>query len=130
LTVFYLGIFAASVLLSFILTRYVRNLAMARGWVAAPAADRHLHTAPLPRLGGVAIFLAFLVSIAIALLISWRYPSLNFGFTPKTLATILVPGFLIFLLGIYDDVRGVGPYFKFAVQAVAGAMLFACLEPN
>jgi UDP-GlcNAc:undecaprenyl-phosphate GlcNAc-1-phosphate transferase len=125
LTLFYLGIFAASLLLSFVLTRYVRNLATARGWVAAPALDRHLHNMPLPRLGGVAIFLTFLLSIGIAVLASWLYPSLSFGISDKTLVTIFLPGFLIFLLGVYDDVRAVGPYVKFTVQAVAGAMLFA-----
>ena len=125
MTLFYLGMFAASLLLSFILTRYVRNLATARGWVAAPALDRHLHRTPLPRLGGVAIFLSFLLSIAIALLVSWRYPRLSFGFSLKTLVTILLPGVLIFLLGVYDDLRTVGPYFKFAVQAAAGVMLYA-----
>jgi UDP-GlcNAc:undecaprenyl-phosphate GlcNAc-1-phosphate transferase len=125
LTVFYLGVFAASVLLSFILTRYVRNVATVRGWVAVPALDRHLHSTPLPRLGGVAIFLSFLLSLGIALLISRWYPNLSFGFSSKTLVTVLLPGLLIFLLGVYDDIRPVGPYFKFAVQAAAGAMLFA-----
>jgi UDP-GlcNAc:undecaprenyl-phosphate GlcNAc-1-phosphate transferase len=90
-----------------------------------PASGRHLHSAPLPRLGGVAIFLAFLLSVGIAWLVSWRHPSLRFGFSSKTLITILLPGFLIFLLGVYDDIRTIGPYFKFTVQAVAGAMLFA-----
>jgi UDP-GlcNAc:undecaprenyl-phosphate GlcNAc-1-phosphate transferase len=36
----------------------------------------------------------------------------------------LVPGFLIFLLGLYDDVRSIGPYPKFTIQAIAGAMLW------
>jgi UDP-GlcNAc:undecaprenyl-phosphate GlcNAc-1-phosphate transferase len=125
LTLFYLGIFAASVLLSIVLTRYVRDVATKHGWLAPPALDRHLHAAPLPRLGGVAIFLSFVLSIAVALLISWWYPSLSFGFSSSTVLTVLLPGCMIFLLGVYDDIRGVGPYFKFAVQAVAGALLFA-----
>ena len=125
MTFFYLGIFAASLLLSFVLTRYTRNLATARGWVAAPGLDRHLHSQPLPRLGGVAIFVSFLLTIAIALLVRWRHPELGFGFSSKTLVTILLPALLIFILGIYDDIRAVGPYFKFTVQAIAAAMLFA-----
>jgi UDP-GlcNAc:undecaprenyl-phosphate GlcNAc-1-phosphate transferase len=76
-------------------------------------------------LGGVAIFLAFLLSTVAALLISWRYPSLNSGFSSKTLLTILLPGLLIFLLGVCDDIRPIGPYLKFTVQGLAGAMLFA-----
>lgn len=124
MTVLYLGIFAFSLFLSFVLTRYVRNLATARGWVSAPASDRHLHRAPLPRLGGVAILLAFLLSLAAALLIAALRPELRFGSSIQILTTILVPGFLIFLLGLYDDIRSVSPAFKFAVQAAAGAMLW------
>ena len=125
LTLFYLGIFAASLLLSFILTRSVRNLGMARGWVSAPSADRHVHSTPLPRLGGVAIFLAFLLTFVLALAIGWFVPELSFAFNVRTLLTILVPGVMIFLLGVYDDLYNVGPYTKFAVQAIAGGMLFA-----
>jgi UDP-GlcNAc:undecaprenyl-phosphate/decaprenyl-phosphate GlcNAc-1-phosphate transferase len=125
LTLFYLGIFAASVLASFVLTRYIRDLATARGWVAGPGLERHLHKRPLPRLGGVAIFLAFLFSIGIAALVGWWSPRLSFGFSSKAVLTILVPGFLIFLLGLYDDLHPVGPYFKFLVQVLAGGILFA-----
>jgi UDP-GlcNAc:undecaprenyl-phosphate GlcNAc-1-phosphate transferase len=125
MTLFYLGIFAAAVLFSFVLTRYVRNAAASHGWVAPPAQERHLHSAPLPRLGGVAIFLAFLLSIGLAALADWWNPRVNFGLSAQGLSTILLPGLLIFLLGVYDDIRPVGPYWKFAVQAVAGAMLFA-----
>ena len=125
MTLFYLGIFAASVLASFVLTWYIRDLAIVRGWVAGPGLDRHLHKRPLPRLGGVAIFLAFLFGSGIAGLVSCWHPRLSFGFSSKSLLTILVPGSLIFLLGLYDDLHPVGPYFKFLVQVLAGGILFA-----
>lgn len=120
-----LGIFAASLLLSFVLTRYVRNLAAAHGWVAPPVADRHLHSTPLPRLGGIAIFLAFAVSFGVALALARFVPTLGVSLGLHGLSTILVPAFLVFLLGVYDDLRGVGAYFKFTVQAIAGSLLFA-----
>ncbi len=47
------------------------------------------------------------------------------GLAPATLLRIYVPACLIFCLGIYDDLRGAGPYLKFTVQAIAAAMLFA-----
>lgn len=125
MTVFYMGIFLVSVLLSFVLTRYVRNTAMARGWVTIPASDRHVHSEALPRLGGVAIFFAFLLSTGTALCLNWWQPQLGIFFAPKILASMLLPGFLIFLLGVYDDLRGTGPYVKFSVQAVGGIILFA-----
>jgi len=124
LTVLYLGIFGLSLILSFVLTRSVRNTATMRGWLSAPGSERHLHAAPLPRLGGVAIFGAFVLSLSAALLVASLRPELRFGSSLRILSTILIPGCLIFLLGLFDDIRSVGPYFKFAVQAVAGAMLW------
>jgi len=45
-------------------------------------------------------------------------------FSVKTLLTILAPATLVFLLGIYDDIHGAGPYFKFTVQGLAATMLY------
>jgi UDP-GlcNAc:undecaprenyl-phosphate GlcNAc-1-phosphate transferase len=124
-TFLYLGVFTVALVCSFVFTRYVRNLANARRWVTEPSLDRHLHSTALPRLGGVAIFLAFLVGTLLALLAGWVNPQLSLGFSLKTPLTILSAGFLILLLGIYDDTRPVGPYFKFTIQAVAACVLFA-----
>src|SRR6266849_443588 len=98
---------------------------MGRGWVAPPLQDRDLHETPLPRLGGVSIVLSFLISLGIALLASRHFPGLVSGPFLQVLLTILVPGTVVFLLGVYDDIYSVGPYTKFAVQAVAAIMLFA-----
>ena len=125
MTAFYLVIFGISLFFSFLLTWCVRNLAMGRGWVAPPIQQRDLHETPLPRLGGIPIFLSFLISIAVAWLVGLHFPALAVGPSIQTLLTILVPGTLIFLLGIYDDIHSVGPYTKFAFQAVAAIMLFA-----
>jgi UDP-GlcNAc:undecaprenyl-phosphate GlcNAc-1-phosphate transferase len=124
LTVVFLAIFLVSLLSAFVLTRSVRDSANAHGWVAVPTQERHLHAAPLPRLGGVAIFLSFSCSIGVAVLWAMRNPRLHSAFPSKTLLTILVPAALVFLLGVYDDVRGAGPYFKFSVQGIAATMLF------
>lgn len=119
-----LGLFFFSLLFSFVLTRSVRDFATARGWVSAPNHERHLHSTPLPRLGGVAIFISFTCCTALAALWIARHPELHRHFSLKTVATILGPAALIFLLGVYDDLRGVGPYVKFSVQAIAATMLF------
>lgn len=125
MTGLYLGIFVLSLLLSFLLTRNVRNFAMTRGWVSPPLQDRHLHQNALPRLGGVAIFLSFLTSVAMGLFASrYFFPSVT-TLTSRTLFTVLVPASIVFLLGIYDDMRSIGPYTKFAVQAFAAILLFA-----
>ncbi len=114
-----------SLALSIVATREVRDLATRRGWVSAPLNGRHVHLAPLPRLGGVAIFLAFSVSLGMWLALSLIFPRLVAGLAPSTLLRIYVPACLVFCLGIYDDLRGASPYVKFAVQAIAAVMLFA-----
>lgn len=124
MTLFYLGTFAGSLLLSFVLTKYVRDLATARGWVAATALEHHLHSRPLPRLGGVAIFISFLLTLAVAPAAGHHFTA-DFGLSLRTLLTILLPACLVFGLGIYDDIHSVSPCLKVAVQAVAGGMLFA-----
>ncbi len=124
MTVVFFGVFFLSLLFSFVLTRYVRDVASSRGWVAVAANDRHLHSTALPRLGGVAIFLSFSFSMVVAVAVGSYLPSLHSAFTFKTLATILIPASLIFLLGVYDDLYTVGPAIKFAVQGLAATMLF------
>jgi len=125
LTLLFFGLFAFSLMVSFIATREVRDVANRRGWVYAPRGGRHVHQTPLPRLGGVAIFLAFSVSLIVWLGLSLVFPRLVEGLAPATLLRIYIPGCLIFYLGLYDDFRGAGPYLKFSVQAVAAVMLFA-----
>jgi UDP-GlcNAc:undecaprenyl-phosphate/decaprenyl-phosphate GlcNAc-1-phosphate transferase len=119
-----LALFLLSLASAFVLTRSVRDFATSRGWVASPTQERHLHSSPLPRLGGVAIFLSFAACMAVAAFWSARHRGPQSPFFLRTMVTILVPAALVFLLGVYDDLRGVGPYFKFSVQGIAATMLF------
>ncbi len=121
----YLATFVGSLLLSFISTKVVRDLAVRKGWVAAPVHERHLHSKALPRLGGIAIVVSFLVATGIALLVDRFLLSSDASLSLRPLLTILPPAILIFFLGVYDDILTAGPYLKFFVQAIAGAMLFA-----
>lgn len=120
----YIVVFVGSVLLSFILTRNVRNVANARGWVYAPPSSRHIHKDLIPRLGGIAIFGTFTV-FALLLAALPGLPGIEGPLQRRTVLTILGAAALVFLLGLYDDFRPVKPQVKFAVQGVAGALLFA-----
>src|SRR5271163_1409913 len=119
----YALIFLSSLILSLILTRYVRALAHAHGWLEPPQLDRHVHTTPIPRIGGVAIYVSFTVVVVAALLVQ---RALGPSFLPpiKSYLVLLGSALIIFLLGLVDDLYGVGPYGKFLVQAVAATILF------
>lgn len=116
-------IFVGAILLSATLTRCVRDFAVARGWKAIPDSDRHIHTKPVPRLGGVAIFLTLWFMVLLRHLV----PS-HFGMREYPVAflslKILGPATIIFVLGLVDDFYGLSAYFKFAVQAVAAVLLY------
>jgi UDP-GlcNAc:undecaprenyl-phosphate GlcNAc-1-phosphate transferase len=125
LTLLFLGVFAFSLVVSFIATRQVRDVATRKGWISVPQGNRDIHQTPLPRLGGVAIFFAFSLSLILWLLLSLIFPRLLEGFALATLFRIYVPACLIFCVGIYDDIHGASAYLKFAVQGIAAAILFA-----
>jgi UDP-GlcNAc:undecaprenyl-phosphate GlcNAc-1-phosphate transferase len=117
----FLSIFLAALLLSMLLTPWVRGVATARGLTAPPASRRHLHTKALPRLGGAAICIAFAMALAAAIPLA---KLTHIDFPVRALFGILLPASLVFLLGVYDDVRPLGARSKIAVQSIAGAALY------
>jgi UDP-GlcNAc:undecaprenyl-phosphate/decaprenyl-phosphate GlcNAc-1-phosphate transferase len=119
----FLLIFSGALLLALVSTKYVRDLAHRKGWLETPVLDRHVHTTPLPRIGGVAIVSSFTIAIGCFLLAAHWF---NLPFADLTIPTLkmLGPAFMVFLLGLYDDLRGASPTAKFLVQAIAAALLY------
>ena len=113
--------FCLALLFSLVLTRFVRDLAQVHGWLETPALDRHVHTTPLPRIGGVAIFASFTIVVIGSLLVARGLLS-SLPLLP--ILKLLGPATIIFALGLYDDLRRVSPTGKFLVQAFAAALLY------
>lgn len=124
MTLLFFGLFAFSLATSFVATREVRDRANRRGWVSLPHDSRHIHETPLPRLGGVAIFLAFSITLIFWLVLSLLFPRFISATILATLLRIYLPACLIFGLGLYDDLHGASPYLKFTVQVLAAGILF------
>jgi UDP-GlcNAc:undecaprenyl-phosphate GlcNAc-1-phosphate transferase len=119
----YLAIFAASLIVSAVLARLVRDVANARGWATAPESARHLHRRPVPRLGGIAILGSVVLVVAITAVAS-SLLHLGYFFPSRTFLGLLGPTLLIFGLGLADDFRPLSAYLKFGVQIVAAGWLF------
>ncbi len=113
----YALVFVAALLASATLTPLVRDYSIAHKWVSIPSSDRHVHTRPIPRLGGVAIFLTLWGMALLARWLTGHFATRAFPFSYLTLK-IMGPATVIFLLGLIDDFYGLSPYIKFAVQAV------------
>jgi len=116
-------VFVGALLTSAALTRLVRDCSIARGWTSIPNSDRHVHTRPIPRLGGVAVFLTLWCLVLLAHWLPGYFGTGEFTLSHLTLK-ILGPATLIFLLGLIDDFLGLSAYIKFAAQAVAAVLLF------
>lgn len=109
------GVMAASLAISLALTWTVRQLARSRGWMAGPVSRRHVHSVPIPRLGGVAVFIATTVLVAI---VSKRVSDNTF------FLAALLPSAWMFTIGLVDDIIGVSAVPKLAAQLVGGITLF------
>jgi UDP-GlcNAc:undecaprenyl-phosphate/decaprenyl-phosphate GlcNAc-1-phosphate transferase len=122
-TAYYVSVFLGSVICSVILTGLVRDQAIRRGWFDTPDQGRHLHLRPVPRIGGVALFLTFICVTGIALAV---YKLLDLGPTLSRppVRGILLPALLVFLMGLYDDHFSLGPYSKCGIEAIAAVWLY------
>ncbi len=82
--------------------------------------ERKVHTKPMPRLGGLAIFGAFLLGYIL------------FGDLTVQMVSILIGGFIIVLMGFIDDIKPIRARYKFLVQLVAAtiAVFYGGLEIN
>ncbi len=103
-------------LVALISTPVVKALAFRVGAVDVPKDARRMHDHPIPRMGGLAIFFGFILSVLI--------------FQPLTpeLRGMLLGGVVIVILGIFDDIFALPAMPKFLVQI--GAALIAVLEGN
>ncbi len=93
------------------LTPKMREAALRFGIVDRPAGPLKTHREPVPYLGGLAIYLGFLLSLA---------ATLRFG--PEVLGMLLA-GSIVVILGLVDDLGQLRPWTKLAGQAVAVVVL-------
>ncbi len=108
-------IMALAFLVAFIFTfasvPIAKSVAYKIGAIDVPRDARRMHKKPTPRLGGIALFFGFLVSL------------LCFCEITRELIAVLIGAIIIVILGIIDDSRGLGAKVKFCVQIVAALVV-------
>ncbi len=95
-------------LLSFASTPAVRVLAFKIGAIDVPKDNRRMHSKPIPRIGGLAIYLSFGLTC------------LFFCSYNRELFILLVGGLLMVTLGVLDDVFRLPAIVKFICQIAIG----------
>mgnify|MGYP004661196419 FL=1 len=101
---------AVSAVVSFIATPMVKSLAYKVGAIDVPKDNRRMHKVPIPRLGGLAIFIAFLLT------------TLIFADIDRQLQGILLGSVMIVVLGVLDDIMALKALPKLIVQIAAAGI--------
>jgi len=96
-----------ALVISFAATPFVKRLAHKIGALDIPKDERRMHKKPIPRMGGLAIFLGFLLATLLFAPLSIQLRGTILG------ATIIV------VLGILDDIYALPALPKFLVQIMA-----------
>jgi UDP-GlcNAc:undecaprenyl-phosphate GlcNAc-1-phosphate transferase len=112
--------FAAALVVGLLITPVVRHYAHRLELLDMPG-GRKVHQVPVPRLGGVAMVIAFAVGVTVAL---FSPAELNIvgGLRPNRAPAILAAVAVLFAVGVWDDVRGTRPLVKLAFQVAAATL--------
>jgi len=111
----YFLLFALTYLLVGALTPLMRKVAIASNVVDRPNALHKSHKKTVPYLGGVAIIIGVITTSYSALLFS--------NYTSNTIwlaSSVLGPGLILGLIGLWDDIKSLKPLPRFIAQSVAG----------
>ncbi|PIT90440.1 MAG: hypothetical protein COU22_02155, partial [Candidatus Komeilibacteria bacterium CG10_big_fil_rev_8_21_14_0_10_41_13] len=112
----YLLPFVSALGLSLILTYFIRRLALKFKIVDVPNESRKIHNQPIPEMGGLAIYLTFLILTLIfyrsGLIIDGRIEL-------KHLLGILIGGAILMIGGFLDDKYGLKPLQQFVSPVLA-----------
>ena len=107
--------------LSLILTPLVKHFAVRVGAIDVPKDDRRMHTEPIPRMGGLAIFLAFFLTSLLYLQV-----------IDRQMQSVLMALTLIVILGVLDDIYDLHALIKLLVQIGAACIVIfygnICIE--
>lgn len=111
--------FLIALSMSWWLTPEIRARAMRLGLMDKPGEERRIHKIPVPRLGGVAIYISIFVTFTMLVAICGRFPKQG------GLAGIAVGGTIIFVLGLLDDLESIPAKVKLTVQVLAACAAYS-----
>ncbi len=113
----YLAVFAVAAALSLVFTPLVLRFAISRAVLDYPGGHKG-HADPVPYLGGLAIVGSFAVTVIIAAVV--RPPVSGRG----ELLAVLGLAFLLAIVGLLDDLKGLSPAVRLVVEVAAGLVLW------
>lgn len=123
MTLPYVVVFAVAAVAAAVLTPFAARLGRRLGLVDRPG-GRRAHRGEVPRIGGLALFLAFLIALAVGQ--AFHIPTADPNESRRLLGLILGSAWM-FLVGLADDRWDLSPLVQFGAQLVAGGIAIATL---
>ncbi|HST80662.1 MAG TPA: undecaprenyl/decaprenyl-phosphate alpha-N-acetylglucosaminyl 1-phosphate transferase [Kineosporiaceae bacterium] len=114
----YVFVLLVAALVTYLTTGAARRLARRIGAIT-PVRERDVHTVPIPRLGGVAMYLG----IGFALLTASQIPFFDPIFKNQAVYIVLLSAGAVCLLGVFDDLWQLDAVTKLAGQALASGLM-------
>lgn len=114
----YFFIFAFAFIVTFLCTPNIRYVALKLS-VVDKKNNRKIHKKIVTKLGGVAIYLGFLIGILTIIF----FDKLFFRTHILQIGGLIICSTLVLSLGIYDDFQGSGALIKFIIQAIVALLL-------
>ncbi|MEJ2705536.1 MAG: MraY family glycosyltransferase, partial [Sedimentisphaerales bacterium] len=119
----YLTVYLGSTMLAVATTAMMIHIARRLQIVDMPGV-RKIHSQPVPRIGGVAIFVS-MIGLVIPVLLLHNFIGQTFRLLQFKIVTMLGAGALMFLVGLVDDIRGLRVRTKLAAQLAAALLVCA-----
>lgn len=119
----YFALFLIAIFASLVLTPMIRRLCQRFKLLDVPVDGRRLHSKGVPRLGGVAIYLACVIALSTLPFVDNLLTNTLRGFTAEVFVA-MIPATLVFLFGVYDDLRGTNATVKFAALGLIATLFF------
>lgn len=108
---YYAAIFLVTAVFAYILTPVSKKIAVKLNAIDIPDSKRRIHNRPIPRMGGLAIYISF----SVVSLILTKYNLHVVG--------IVIGGTVIVIGGMLDDIKSLKPYQKLVFQIAASIIL-------
>lgn len=119
----YFALFLIATIGSLVITPLMRRFCERFRLLDFPGDKRRVHVKAIPRLGGVAVFLSCALALSTLPFVD-NLLTQTLRSQVSDLFLAFVPATLVFLLGVYDDLRGANAVVKFVTLGLIATLFF------
>ncbi|MDD5731296.1 MAG: MraY family glycosyltransferase [Patescibacteria group bacterium] len=112
--------FLFTIILSFLFSFAILKLSHCKKWLDVPDEERRIHKKPTPNLGGIAMFFAFWLVMALFMFFN-QVQDAYF----KYIVGLFIGSLILFVTGIIDDRKKINPGLKLVAQVLAALTIIA-----